>query len=78
MQKRAAVGAEEGIWLTTPGKDNTLASPNGWHKLQYKLSTRYPDQPLNRIMFTGITEGIGVTNSAIQFVKALIKASGRY
>lgn len=76
-QKKAAVGARERFWLTTPDEHNTLASPNGWQKLQHKLSSRYPDQPLKQIMFTGITEGIGVTNSAIQFAKILMKASGR-
>ncbi len=77
MQQKAAVGAEEKYLLNTPVKDTTLISPNGWHQLQYQLSSRYPNQPLRRIMFTGITRGIGVTNSAIQFAKALMKASGR-
>lgn len=73
LRQRAAVVPE----APASPKKIPLVSPDGWAKLHYELSSRYLNQPLRRIMFTGISQGVGVTHSAIQFAKAMVHASGR-
>ncbi|MBW2412694.1 MAG: CpsD/CapB family tyrosine-protein kinase [Deltaproteobacteria bacterium] len=71
-QPRAAVPQ-----VSASSKIVSVVSPGGWHKLHYELSARNPDQPLRRIMFTGVGFGVGVTHSVIQFARAMSSVSGR-
>ena len=71
-QERAAVPQ-----VSASPKIISVVFPGGWHKLHHELSTHNLNQPLRRIMFTGVGFGVGVTHSAIEFARAMVNVPER-
>ncbi len=74
IKYNTAVEIEEKKLLTSKKTQGAFESSDEFSDLLNKLSSRYANRALRTLLFTGSTHGTGVTITAIQFAKTLVKA----
>ena len=77
MQTQTAVHSGEKYWLSPQAKSPAVLSSNGWHELQNKLLSRYPQKPVRTLLVTGTSHGVGVTSTVVKFAQSMAKAKNR-
>ena len=57
--------------VSTPAQTWIQPELEWYDNIKTRLFTRYPEESIKSIMFTGIADGSGTTTTAISFAKAL-------
>ena len=77
LKTQTAVYPVEKYLLSPQAKAPAVVPSNGWHELQNRLLSRYPQKPVRTLLVTGTSYGVGVTSTVVRFAQSMTKANNR-
>jgi len=77
LKRQTAVYPVEKYWLSSQARAQMAVPSNGWHELQNRIISRYPQKTIKTLLVTGASYRVGVTSTVVKFAQSMAKAKNR-